>query len=102
MIHKNIKLVTSNELKIKEFKRFGLPFKVVKGVDLKEVDSDYITVVTHKAIEAGEGMLVEDTVLLVNGEEIVDIKWRVEEIQKLKNPEIKWITSLGILENGII
>lgn len=102
MKHENISLATSNARKIAEFKSFGLPFNVVKGADLKEVSGTINEVILHKAMDAGEGVLVEDTVLLINGEEIVDIRWKLEELAKMKNPNILWITSLGILDNGIV
>lgn len=102
MIHKNIILCSSNENKISEFKSFGLDFEVRESEDLKEVQSDPITVATYKAIEAGEGKLIEDTVLLINDEEIVDIKWKINELKSMKNPDIKWVTTLAILDKGFI
>lgn len=102
MIHKNIILCSSNENKISEFKSFGLDFEVKESEDLKEVQSDPITVATYKAIEAGEGKLIEDTVLLINDEEIVDIKWKIDELKSMKNPDIKWVTTLAILDQDFI
>ena len=100
MIHENIILSTSNERKILEFSRFGLTFDVIKGSDLKEVKSTIDAVILYKAIAAGDNVLVEDTVLVINGEEIVDIRWKIEELSLLKNPKIQWICSLGIIDNG--
>lgn len=102
MIHKNIMLNTSNENKIKEFKRFGLPFSVSKGVDIKEIQSDIDNVILHKALDSAENILVEDTVLIVNGEEVVDIRWKIKEIQEMSNPDILWVTSLAIKSDGFI
>lgn len=104
MIHKKIILSTSNQNKIKEFQRFGLNFDVVNGKDLKEVNSNIDDVIKYKALEASktnDNVLVEDTVLIVNGEEIVDIRWRIKELSQLKNPEILWVVSLGIVDNGV-
>lgn len=98
MIHKKITLSTSNKNKIEEFKKFGLSFDIVQGLDLKEVAGTTRDVILHKALDAGENILVEDTVLTINGEEIVDIRWRIEELAKLKNPDIKWTTSLAVLD----
>jgi hypothetical protein len=48
-----MKLVTSNENKLKEFKRFGLiNLEIEKGVDLKEVNAIDTTVVLYKAVDA--------------------------------------------------
>jgi inosine/xanthosine triphosphate pyrophosphatase family protein len=102
MLHKTIKLTTSNVKKIEEFKRFGLSFDIAEGLDLKEVDSSIDDVILYKAIDAGDNLLVEDTVLVVNGEEVVDIRWKIDELKTQDNPDIKWITSLAIKDNGFI
>ena len=100
MIHKNIKLSTSNKQKIEEFKSFGLTFAITEGKDLKEIADTSRNVIIHKALDSGEGILVEDTVLLINGKEVVDIRWKIKELSTLKNPIIQWVTSLAILDNG--
>ena len=102
MLHKKILLSTSNEKKIAEFKSYNLDFEVVKGVDLKEIDSTSKNVVIQKAIDAGEKVLVEDTVLIIDGKEVVDIKWKIKELRDLKNPKIEWITSLAIVDDGFV
>lgn len=102
MFHTNILLSTSNKRKIEEFKSFNLDFEIVKGADLKEIKSDYKNVIVHKSIDAGEDILVEDTVLIVNGEEIVDIRWKIDELKDLSNPIIEWVTSLAIVDRGWI
>lgn len=53
MIHSNIKISTSNKLKLKEYKDMNLDFEVVHGKDFKEIMSDSLTVAIYKAIEAG-------------------------------------------------
>lgn len=103
MIHKNVALSTSNTKKINEFRRFGFrSFEIKEGLDLKEVDGTLEEVIIHKTLDAGENVLVEDTVLIVNGKEIVDIRWKIEEISDLINPLIQWKTSLGVLDDGIL
>lgn len=102
MIHSNIKVSTSNKLKLKEYKDMNLDFEVVHGKDLKEVKADALTVAIYKAIDAGENTLVEDTFLKVNGKEIVDIRWKFDEILKMVNPTIEWIVNLSILDNNNI
>lgn len=100
MIHSNIKISTSNKLKLKEYKDMNLDFEVVHGKDIKEVMSDSLTVAIYKAIEAGENILVEDTILKVNNEEIVDIRWKFDDVSKMDNPTIEWIVNLAILDNN--
>lgn len=103
MLHKNIVLTTSNKKKLEEFKRFGLSFDVSEGMDLKEIKSNINNVIVHKALDAGVSKLVEDTVLVIDNEEIVDIRWKIEELKQMKNPNISWITSLAVLdEDGFV
>lgn len=103
MLHKNIVLTTSNKNKLEEFKRFGLSFDVSEGIDLKEVKSNINNVIVYKALDAGVGKLVEDTVLIIDDEEIVDIRWKIDELKQMDNPKIFWITSLAILdEDGFV
>jgi len=75
-------LKSSNEFKINEFKRIlGDQLKIEKGNDLPEVDSKVIDVIIYKSIAAGKNVIVEDTTLTIDGEEIVDIKWKVNELK---------------------
>jgi hypothetical protein len=102
MLHTNILLSTSNKNKIKEFKRFGLTFDIMKGKDIKEVNGSIEEVILHKALDSGEGILVEDSVLIINGEEVVDIRWKIKELSTMENVDIKWVVSLGILDQGFV
>lgn len=102
MIHSNLKLSTSNKNKIKEFKRFGLSFDIVEGLDVKEVQGTIDEVIIYKTLNFPEFTIVEDTVLSVNGEEVVDIRWKVNELSKMKDPKIQWIVSLGLVDNGYL
>lgn len=103
MIHTDIKLVSSNQRKIEEFKRFGLNIQIDSGIDLKEVQGDLNDVIIHKAIDAGVGNLVEDTILIVDDKEVVDIRWNIDELRQKPDAKIFWITSLAVLDaNGFI
>jgi len=85
---------TSNKQKIKEITRVLPDVNIVSGADLPEVDGTWIEVITHKAIDAGKGFVVEDTILEIDGVEVVDIKWNQED--KLKNTQkVVWRVSLG-------
>jgi len=78
-----MKLISSNETKLKEFQRIIPSIKIEKGLDLKEVQGTHEEVIIYKSIEAGKGTVVEDTILIINGEEIVDIKWKISQLKKL-------------------
>lgn len=91
-------LVSSNQNKLKEFARFGLDMEMEAGRDLPEVQSDPLNVVIYKALAAGQDRVVEDTCLIVNGQAVVDIRWKLEELRALsadQRPVIEWVTLLG-------
>jgi inosine/xanthosine triphosphate pyrophosphatase family protein len=92
-------LLSSNENKIKEFNRFGLPVKAIKGRDLEEVQGTPLEVITYKALEVDEYCIVEDTILEIAGEEIVDIKGKIAIIEDLNyfGQSAKWIVSIGVI-----
>lgn len=91
-------LVTSNENKLKEFKRYGLTkLQIEKGKDLPEVDADPVTVILHKAKAAGPGRVVEDTSLFVEGKDIgTNIRWLVDSLQTCKGLQAVWDVYLGV------
>lgn len=88
-------LTTSNKNKIKEFKDIlGNDLIIQSGKDIKEVDGTMDEVILYKSLEAGKGFIVEDTILICDGKEVVDIRWNQED--KLKNIKTaSWIVSLG-------
>lgn len=100
-----MRLVTSNLNKLKEFRRLsdGLDVTIQHGADIKEVKTDNpLEVAIYKAIEAGDGSIVEDTVLKIDGEEITDIRYRLSELRGLVDYEgckLEWITTLAV-NNG--
>lgn len=100
--NKQLKLVTSNKFKLNEFQRFGLPFDATKGLDLKEVKGSSKEVVIYKAISAGENNIVEDTILEVEGQEIVDIRMKMSELDNYIGKEAFWTVSLSFMHNGYI
>lgn len=89
-------LITSNKNKLAEFQRFGMPMEAVDGKDLKEVDGSPLEVIIHKAIDAGENLMVEDTVLEINGEVIVDIRWKLDELNHKESSPAVWKVSLAV------
>jgi len=92
-----MKLVTSNRKKLREFQRFGLEIDIQEGLDLKEVNGTPEEVVIYKAIEAGEGLMVEDTILIIDGIEIVDIRDRINELPLFLNKKATWKVSIACL-----
>jgi len=85
---------TSNKQKIKEITRILPDVKIVSGSDLPEVLGTYLEVILHKSKDAGDGFVVEDTILEINGVEVVDIRYNQKD--KLKNTQkVTWRVSLG-------
>lgn len=91
------RLVTSNQRKLAEFARFGMPLRAEAGADLPEVDGTKAEVVLHKAIAAGEGRVVEDTSLDVDGVDIgANVRWRLDAIGDLAGRRAVWAVYLGM------
>lgn len=99
-----MKLVTSNENKIKEFKRMGLEdIEIEKGLDIQEVDADPVTVVLYKALAAGKNMVVEDTSFDVEGADVgVNIRWLLKELTSYSNKKAIWRVILGFNDGEYI
>lgn len=97
-----LKLVSSNEQKLKEFARFGLTdIAIGKGRDLKEVDADELTVILYKALDAGKNRIVEDTSLTVEGAEVgVNVRWMESNLHTLAGRKAVWKVYLG-LNDGV-
>ena len=93
-----MKLVTSNDAKFDEFKRIGLPISERINLDLREVKGTSREVAIYKAIEAGEGFLVEDTILSVNGKEIVDIRYHLSELKSVGEAKAEWKVTLAMVK----
>lgn len=88
-------LVTSNEDKLREFRTMGLAIGIERGIDLREVAGTMDEVILYKALDAGAGRVVEDTVLQVDGEEIVDIRWKIGQLSSRGSAPAAWTVSLG-------
>lgn len=82
---------TSSYHKIREYKKFGIEAKL--GPDMEEVLGTIDEVITYKVLSAEPFVLVEDTVLEIEGQEVVDIKFKLKNIEE--NNNVSWITSLG-------
>lgn len=98
-----MKLVTSNEDKIKEYNRFGLGIKALKGIDIDEVDADILTVCLYKSLMSPIGTLVEDTSLDVEGENVgVNVRWLCNELPKFTGKKCFWNVVLGYHTEDIV
>eukprot|EP00462_Mataza_sp_D1_P012456 CAMPEP_0175155696 /NCGR_PEP_ID=MMETSP0087-20121206/21145_1 /TAXON_ID=136419 /ORGANISM="Unknown Unknown, Strain D1" /LENGTH=322 /DNA_ID=CAMNT_0016442933 /DNA_START=69 /DNA_END=1037 /DNA_ORIENTATION=+ len=99
-----LKLNTSNKGKLAEFNEyFGKAGIVVEStsVDLKEIDGTPLQVIAHKATQMGDGVLVEDTSLDVEGADVgVNVRWLLEQLM-VKNSAfvgrgVSWVVLLGV------
>jgi inosine/xanthosine triphosphate pyrophosphatase family protein len=98
-----LKLVSSNARKLEEYRRFGVEdLQVETGIDLNEVDGTPLEVIIHKAIAAGHGRIVEDSVLIVEGETFVDARWRLDSVHEWFGKRTSWVVNLGVNEDGVV
>lgn len=93
-----LKLMTSNEGKLREYRRFGMEdLDILKGVDLPEVDADPITVILHKSLAAGANTMVEDTSLHVEGAEVgVNVRWLMDNLPTYNGNKATWEVLIGV------
>lgn len=95
-----MKVNTSNPNKQREFTQFlkDLDFDATfTNQDLREIDSDPVSVVVHKASQFDEPVLVEDTSFDVDGEDLgVNIKWKLDRVADLIGKRATWTILIGI------
>lgn len=104
MLPSNLKFVTSNEEKLEEYRSYGLrDIRIEKGKDLREVVSDPMTVAIYKALEAGDGHIIEDSSLTVENSNIgIDIKFRLRDLEHHISSRAIFRVLLGVNYRGII
>lgn len=93
------KLNTSNPGKLEEFRiffnRYGCELEISE-VDLDEVDSDPLTVITHKASQLDERILVEDTSLDIEGADVgINVRWLIDDLEKYLGKKAVWTVLLA-------
>ena len=95
-------LKSSNQYKISEYTRLlkGTEVTVETGSDLKEVLSDMDTVIIYKSLAGGKNVIVEDTILIINGKPEVEIRWKWKNLKT--GDKVTWVISIGVLvENQV-
>lgn len=99
-------IVTSNQQKIAEYARFaGQDLKVSPGPDLPEVLGTPDEIIIHKALMAGEGKMVEDAIMWIDGEVHVDVKWKIPALLAGEYPlgvGLIWEVRLAVLHEGAV
>ncbi len=76
-------LTTSNKNKIAEFKSIlGDKITIKKGKDVKEVNGNIDEVIIYKSLDSRINSIVEDTILEVDGKEVVDIRYYIKKYSK--------------------
>ncbi|MHD0644051.1 non-canonical purine NTP pyrophosphatase [Pseudomonas aeruginosa] len=99
-------IVTSNPTKVSEIYRIaGDLILIDNGPDLEEVLGTPDEVIIHKALAAGEGRMVEDAILVIDGEPHVDVRWKVKALRAGEYQTglpIVWEVRLGVLLRGVV
>jgi len=95
---------TSNPGKSSEYKdlllREGITLSITK-IDQDEIDADPLSVLVHKASQIGERILVDDTSLDVEGENVgVNLRWVIEDIPSYAGKKAVWRVLLGYREDN--
>ena len=99
----SFKIISSNQNKINEYKRFGLSnLEILTGKDIREVAGTSEEVIIYKSLEAGEDIIVEDAILIIDGVEIVDIKYQLQNLDNFIGKHAVFKVTLGLQSNGFI
>lgn len=104
--HQDFVIVTSNSNKIREYQRIaGDKLRTLAGEDLAEILGTPDEIIIHKAMMAGEGHMVEDAIVWINGEAHVDVKWKLEAMLRGDYPigsKLVWEVRLAVLHQGVV
>lgn len=105
-MHRNLLIVTSNPSKRAEYQRFEIPgLTVSDGPDIREIVGDPDDIIIYKALEAGEGRIVEDAIIRLDGEPMIDVRWKIDALRKGEyqtGAELIWEVRLGLMQDGVI
>ena len=97
-----MKINTSNPNKLKDFQRlFSDSTLEVTTFDLQEPDATPLEVIASKATQVGEGVLVQDTSLDVDGVDIgVNVKWLQDSLHLYVGKPATFTVLIGIVINN--
>lgn len=99
-------LNTSNKGKLEEFERLFAKYGAAieaKEIDLHEIQADPITVAVHKASQMGNGILIEDTSLDIEGADVgVNVRWLLENLSEYEGRQALWRVLLAYQKNGLV
>lgn len=94
------KINTSNLNKFEEFKRlfaqhgYGLE---TTEIDLKEINADPLTVVTHKASQLAEEVIVDDTSLDIEDASVgIHVRWLLDHLSEYVGRKATWTVLLAL------
>lgn len=64
--------------------------------DLKEIDSDHVHVVAHKASQLGENIIVDDSSLEIEGAEVgINVRWLLDHLKDYVDHHALWVVLLA-------
>ena len=92
------KILTSSSIKIADYKRSNIQH-LTPEKDFNEVLGTPLEVLIYKLLSAPDDVLVEDTTININGQEIVDFKTQYEKYYQL-GTEFHYTIYLGLKANG--
>ena len=101
-----LKLNTSNPGKLKEFQglfeKHGCLLEA-SHCDLKEIDADPVSVVSHKASQLAENVMVEDTSLEIEGASIgIHVRWLLDSLPDYIGHQAEWVVLLAVRKEDLI
>jgi len=103
---KGLSLTSSNKTKIAEYTRLSLgAIPVIPGNDLKEIYGTPDQIALYKALSAEKGLIVEDSILIVDGEPVIDIKWRIKDLKlraETETAKLVWEVRLAFVKDGMV
>lgn len=101
-----LKINTGNKNKFKEFSRMFAKHGITlesTAIDLREIDSTPENVVAHKATAVGDNVIVEDTQLDVEGQDVgVNVKWMLANLEQFEGKKATWTVLMAVKKMGMV
>lgn len=99
----NMKVNTSNDEKFSEFQKFGLKGVERTKIDVVEPDADKESIIRYKATFCGENIIVEDTSLDIEGEEVgANVKWLKNNLSAFIGKKAQFHVYVAIMRNNFV